>query len=82
MSDSVRHVRAQGELTYHLIVVSWFKVNSKLFLCTFNVILYDKMDVLSVPKFTANLYCIYLSIDLRYTKADAMQICGIFWDTQ
>ena len=24
-------------------------------------------EVLSVPKFTANLYCIRLSIDLRYT---------------
>ena len=27
--------------------------------------------VLSVPKFYANLYCICLSIDFRYTYADA-----------
>ena len=38
--------------------------------------------LLSVPKFTANLYCICLSIDLRYTKADAVQICSNFLDTQ
>ena len=38
--------------------------------------------LLSVSKCTANLYCICLSIDLRYTKADAVQICGKFWDTQ
>ena len=38
--------------------------------------------ILSVPKFTANLSCISFSIDLQYTKADAAQICGNFWDTQ
>ena len=42
--------------------------------------------VLSVPERTANLYCIYLSIPKNltytYTKADAVQICGKFWDTQ
>ena len=38
--------------------------------------------ILSVPQFTANLYCICLSIDLRSTKADAVQICSKFWDTQ
>ena len=29
--------------------------------------------VLSVPKFSANMYCICLSIALRYTQADAVQ---------
>ena len=38
--------------------------------------------LLSVPKCTANMYCICLSIDLWYTKADVVQICGKFWDTQ
>ena len=38
--------------------------------------------ILSVPSFTANLYCIYLDIDVRYTLADAVQICGDFWNTQ
>ena len=37
--------------------------------------------VLSVPKVTANMYCICLSINLQYTSADAVQICGTFWDT-
>ena len=37
---------------------------------------------MSVPKFTANLYCICLSLYLRYTSADAVQIGGKFWDTQ
>ena len=36
--------------------------------------------LLSVPKFTATLYCICLSINLLYTKADGVQICGKFWD--
>ena len=36
--------------------------------------------VLSVSKFTANMYCICLSIPKIYT--DAVQICGKFWDTQ
>ena len=40
------------------------------------------LDILSVQKFTANLYCIYLSIDLRYTKADEVQICGKYQDNQ
>ena len=31
---------------------------------------------------SANLYCSCLSTDLRYTWADAVQICGKFWDTQ
>ena len=38
------------------------------------------IKILSGPKFTANLYCICFSIDLRYTKKDAVQICGKFWD--
>ena len=38
--------------------------------------------LLSDPEFTANVYCICLSIDVRYTQADAVQICGYFWDTQ
>ena len=38
--------------------------------------------LLSVPKFTANLYCICWSITQIYTSADAVQICGNFWDTQ
>ena len=38
--------------------------------------------LLSVPKCTANLYCICLAKDLRYTQADAIQVCGKFWDTQ
>ena len=38
--------------------------------------------ILSVPKFTANLYCICLSITQIYTSADAVQISGKFWDTQ
>ena len=36
--------------------------------------------LLSVPKFTAYLYCICLSIPEIYTIA--VQICGKFWDTQ
>ena len=32
-------------------------------------------------KFTANQYCICLSIPQIYTKADAVQTCGTFWDT-
>ena len=35
-------------------------------------------SVLSVPKCTANLYCICLSIPQIFTKADAVQIGGIF----
>ena len=38
--------------------------------------------VLSVPKFTENLYCICLSTDLNRFKPDAVQICANFWDTQ
>ena len=41
-----------------------------------------RCNILSVPKFTANLYCICLSIDLQYTHEDAVQIYGKFWDTQ
>ena len=37
--------------------------------------------VLSVSKFTANLYCLCICIDLGYTLADAVQVCGKFWDT-
>ena len=33
-----------------------------------------KVIILSVPKFIANLYCIFLSILQIYTKADAVQI--------
>ena len=40
------------------------------------------MYLLSVPKFTANLYCICLSIPQIYTLANAVQVCGTFWDTQ
>ena len=36
----------------------------------------------SVPKFTANLYCICLSIYMWYAKAGVVQICRKFWDTQ
>ena len=39
-------------------------------------------NILSVPKFTANLYCICLSVPQIYTQADVAQICGKFWDTQ
>ena len=35
------------------------------------------LDLLSVLKFTANLYCICLGIDLLYIKADAVQILGL-----
>ena len=38
--------------------------------------------VRSIPKFTANLYCIRFGIDLRYIWADTVHICGKFWDTQ
>ena len=38
------------------------------------------VHILSVPKFTANLYCISLSIILL--NADAVQICCKFLDTQ
>ena len=38
--------------------------------------------LLIVPKFTAYLYCIYLSILQIYTYADAVKICGTFWDTR
>ena len=34
----------------------------------------DKYYILGVPKFTANLYCICLSISKIYTYADAVQI--------
>ena len=40
----------------------------------------QEVKVLSVPKFTANQYCI--SLNIYYTLADAVQICGNFWDTQ
>ena len=40
------------------------------------------LDQISLSKFTVNLYCICLSIDSCYTEADAVQICGNFWDTQ
>ena len=39
-------------------------------------------DILSVPKCTANQYCICLSIPQINTYADAVQLCGKFWDTQ
>ena len=45
-------------------------------------IIYIHFYVLSFPKVTANLYCICLSILQIYTKADAVHICGNFWDTQ
>ena len=41
----------------------------------------NDMVLLSVPKFTANLYCICPSIPQIFTKADAVQICGKFCDT-
>ena len=34
--------------------------------------------ILSVPKFTANLYCICLSIPQNYTYLDDVQNCGKF----
>ena len=37
--------------------------------------------LLSVPEFTANLYCNCISIPQIYT-IDAVHICGKFWDTQ
>ena len=40
------------------------------------------MYILCVPKFTANMYCVCLSIPQIYTKADTVQIYGKFWDTQ
>ena len=42
----------------------------------------QSLSLLSVPKFTNNMYCICLSIPQIYTKADAVQICGKFRDTQ
>jgi len=50
-------------------------------LCAFYTYI-NYLKILSVPKLSANLYCICLSIDFMYTEADAVQICGIFWDTQ
>jgi len=44
--------------------------------------LFKKMCPKSVPKYTANLYCICLCIPQIYIKADAVKICGKFWDTQ
>ena len=41
----------------------------------------DFLDIRSVPKFTANLYCICLSIYLRSTQADAVKICGVNFGT-
>ena len=38
-------------------------------------------NILSVPNFTANLFCIWLSMPKFYT-VDAVQICDKFWDTQ
>ena len=38
--------------------------------------------LLSVPKFTANMYCICLSIPKNYSQADSVQICGKLWGTQ
>ena len=40
------------------------------------------IELTIVPKFTANPYCICLSIPQIYTQADAAQICDTFWDTQ
>ena len=37
------------------------------------------LDILSVPKFEAKLYCICLSINLWCTYAIAVQICGKFF---
>ena len=36
--------------------------------------------ILSVPKFTANLYCICLSEHETCAYADAVQICGNIWN--
>ena len=38
--------------------------------------------ILSVPKFTAILFCICFSVTQIYTSADAVQIYGKVWDTQ
>ena len=35
-----------------------------------------------IPKITANLYCICLSIPQIYNLADTEQICGKFLETQ
>ena len=56
-------------ITAVLITLTW-ALNSYTNLCT--------EFILSAPKFTAYLYCICFSIELRYTKADAVQICGTF----
>jgi len=36
--------------------------------------------ILSVPYITANLHCICLSACFMFAQADAVQICGKFWD--
>ena len=46
--------------TYSLVYLS-------IILFPVNIVAYVTAGVLGVPKFTANLYCICLSIDLRYT---------------
>ena len=48
------------------------------------VLKYESTIILSVQKFTEKLYCFCLSISIPhiYTEADAVQICGKFWDTQ
>ena len=53
----------------------------ELYWCIFSYTLYTT-ELLSVPKFTANLYCICIIIPQIYTEADAVQICGKFWYTQ
>ena len=56
---------------------SWDKVSTDLSV----FLVWRLVPVLvSAPKFTVDLYCI--CIDLRYTYADAVHICGKFWNTQ
>ena len=59
------------------VSVSCFSVWSNLVLVTQLI-----PKLLSVPKCSANLYCICLSLPQIHTEADAVQICGKFWDTQ
>ena len=40
------------------------------------VCMYHLLYLQCVPKFTAKLYCICLSITQIYTEADAVQICS------
>ena len=43
---------------------------------------FTNSQILSVPKYTANLYCICSSKQQIFNLADAVHICGNFLDTQ